>query len=67
MGYTEDLVHLSATVIQYSYRIYRFIHSAKMKLSEQDAFEAAMSANSMQLIEEIEKVKESRRKVLSQV
>ena len=33
VGYNEDLVNLSVSFIQLSYRIYRFIHSAKTELN----------------------------------
>jgi hypothetical protein len=44
IGYNEDLIDLSVSVIQLSYRIYKFIHSAKTKLSAEDDFNKQLEA-----------------------
>ena len=67
VGYTVEMVHLSVSVIQHSYRIYRFIHAAKASLREVNALDAALEAKSMDLLEQIEIVKEERRLIIQQV
>ena len=67
VGYTEDLVDLSASVIQLSYRIYRYINSAKAKLSDATMLNAQLEGANMMFIEEIVRVKESRDNLLEQV
>ena len=67
VGYTREMIHLSVAVIQHSYRIYRFIHTAKASLSEVNPLDAALEAKSMDLLEQIELVKEERRIVIQQV
>lgn len=44
VGYNEDLVNLSVSVIQLSYRIYKFIHTAKTKLSNEDQLNKQLEA-----------------------
>lgn len=70
VGFTSDLIHLNATYLQQSYRLYRLLTSAqkKMLLAEVDAsVEVTSGQSSVQIIEQVFALKEARARVLAKI